>query len=75
MEKDFDDLQAEAVPDVLAENGTTTPEAGFGQEYTESATRQNEQQWTGAGDETRVYVDGANPTPNVPGFGIGRDLF
>lgn len=74
MPEDFDDLQRDAVPDTLAQNGDTTPEAGYAQEYTEPETRQNEQTWVGAGDDTQVYADGANPR-RTPGFGIGRDLF
>lgn len=74
MPEDFDDLQRDAVPDTLAQNGDTTPEAGYAQEYTEPETRQNEQTWVGAGDDTQVYTDGANPR-RTPGFSIGRDLF
>lgn len=73
MQEDLKDLQDDAKVDNLAENGETTPEAGFSQEYDTRETVQNEQKWYGAGDETRVYNGDSTHTQNVPTF--GRDLF
>lgn len=73
MDEDLKELQNEAAPEKLAENGETTAEAGFGQEYDEPKIDQNEQKWTGAGDETQVYSGEERASFSAPSF--SRDLF
>lgn len=73
MDEDLKELQNEAASEKLAKNGETTAEAGFGQEYDEPKIDQNEQKWTGAGDETKVYSGEERSSFSVPSF--SRDLF